>query len=168
MSEWVRIEEYESGRDLSHTVWAASYDRSIVRGGWWDGLSRELRMNDGIATRGWFLMRRDDVDKPEPPEPEKPDIQRVREWLWPERDYNKPQYGDPYPTGKAELWDIETELHRRVDDLHPTFEGEGWWRYRMARHPLGRDVSIHDAPPRGEALLKAAKWLMGQEGSDGR
>jgi len=112
-----------------------------------------------------------EVRYPPLPEPPKPPIQVVCEWLridtgWEEKCWARVAADNvPYKRGWL-LWRIETELHRRVYDLHPTFEGEGWWRYRMARHPLGCAVSIHDADTRDETLLKAAKWLMEQEGSD--
>ena len=162
--------------------WHKHEDKSPGQNGWYwveldSGTIQPMRFTDvwPMYIRQWREM-----DAPEPPEPEKPDIQRVCEWLgvekpvvffkawWASMQKNVQTGGENDPMLDAELWDIETELHRRVDDLHPTFEGEGWWRYRMARHPLGRAVSMHDADTRGETLLKAAKWLMGQEGSDGR
>ena len=103
-------------------------------------------------------------------DPPKPDIQEVREWLWPERDYGKPQYGDPYPMGKAELWDIEEALAEHTMSIwmrRPRLL-DGQWQYKVTRAAGIVEVEhTFSAATKGEALLKAAKWLMKQEGSDG-
>jgi len=112
-------------------------------------------------------------------EPEKPDIQCVAEWLG----VDLPGYqnlddvpGYIWPllaeggfcdTRDAFFWRIEERLIRAK-------EARLYWSDLFAKDTCRLTVAHKafqrpfEASTRGEALLEAAKWLMEQEGSDGR
>ena len=107
-----------------------------------------------------------EVRYPPLPESEKPPIQEVCEWLgvvttWVEP-LETPVWHD------ALLWRIEEELVKRLARLRPVYmayEDGVEWIYQVKRESAIYGVS-HDGASRGEALIKAAMWLMEQEGSD--
>ena len=108
-----------------------------------------------------------EVRFPPLPEPELPLIRRVCEWLgivtmWAEP-LETPVWHD------ALLWRIEEALDKRglEVDVGPRRGGMAGGSLWTARACYGVICQSFYANARGEALLKAALWVMGQEGSDG-
>ena len=105
-----------------------------------------------------------EVRYPPLPEPPKPDIQVVCEWLWPGRDRAGEFCSLTIAQERMLLWDIETEL------IPKSYNGLTWEHNGRPGgfFSLHADTSLNgvrrDGRTRGEVLIAIALWLKDQEG----
>ena len=177
---WIPVSELPTGKDRE--LGMLFKDGIKGRGWFWPGSSRF-----GEDVTHWCEMRYPLLPEPPEPEPEKPLIQRVCEGLgvekpcvffkawWASMQKNVQTDGEDDPMLDALLWRIEEALVSRGDvvlewehEEHEEQQSDApeCWLATYRIH-YGKSKTVW-AATRGEALLKAALWLMEREGSDGR
>jgi len=96
------------------------------------------------------------------PEPEKPLLQIVWEWRFPCVQFYPPETATQR---RSMLWDIGTEIEKRYPGFFTQPSSDGNWIAYVPKTE-SNGLYICHGESRGEALLKAALWLMEQEGND--